>query len=169
MSAQRSPLNQIRIASPCSADWAGMYGNERKRFCGECKLNVYNLSGMTQAAAEELLQRSEGRLCVRFYRRKDGTVLTADCPVGWARIKTRTTLIATAALSAMLTMMSGLIFVATLGRLADIGRQLPVIIERPQPEVMGAIAGPQPGPSPSPIAEVERYNVGRMINKSDKQ
>jgi hypothetical protein len=24
----------------------------------------------------------EGRLCIRFYRRPDGTVLTRDCPIG---------------------------------------------------------------------------------------
>ena len=42
-----SPLNNLKVASPCSQDWEAMLGNERKRFCGECKLNVYNLSGMT--------------------------------------------------------------------------------------------------------------------------
>jgi hypothetical protein len=45
-------------------------------------MNVYNLSDMTKLEAENLLTVSEGRLCVRFYRREDGTVLTADCPVG---------------------------------------------------------------------------------------
>jgi len=76
-----SPLNNLKVASPCSQDWEAMIGNERKRFCGDCKLNVYNLSGMTRAEAENLLINSEGRLCVRFYKRADGTVLTQDCPV----------------------------------------------------------------------------------------
>ena len=66
-----------------------MYGDERRRFCSECKLNVYNLSGMTRVEAESLLINSEGPLCVRFFRRKDGTVLTKDCPVGWKAIKKR--------------------------------------------------------------------------------
>jgi hypothetical protein len=84
-----NPLDDLRIASPCLSDWNGMYGNERKRFCSECKLNVYNLSDMSQTEAENLLLNAEGRLCVRFYRRKDGTVLTKDCPVGWNLVKRR--------------------------------------------------------------------------------
>ncbi len=76
-----NPLDNIKIASPCSADWDEMMGNERTRFCGECKLNVYNLSGMSQREAENLLLNSEGRLCVRFYKRADGTILTKYCPV----------------------------------------------------------------------------------------
>jgi len=32
--------------------------------------------------AEALLVAREGSLCVRLYRRQDGTVLTSDCPVG---------------------------------------------------------------------------------------
>ncbi|HMT07118.1 MAG TPA: hypothetical protein PKA82_03870, partial [Pyrinomonadaceae bacterium] len=82
-----SPLNNINIASPCSSDWNEMYGDDRKRFCGECKLNVYNLSGMTKDEAEALITNAEGRLCVRLYRREDGSVITQDCPVGWAKVK----------------------------------------------------------------------------------
>lgn len=82
-------LDNVKIASPCSQDWNEMLGTDRKRFCGDCKLNVYNLSGMTTEAAESLLINSEGRLCVRFYRRADGSILTKDCPVGWARVKRR--------------------------------------------------------------------------------
>jgi hypothetical protein len=82
-----NPLENIKIASPCAADWTEMIGNERQRFCSACKLNVYNLSGMTQREAENLIVQTEGHLCVRFYRRADGTVLTKDCPVGWQAIK----------------------------------------------------------------------------------
>jgi hypothetical protein len=76
------PLDNIRIASPCSADWNEMYGDDRKRFCGDCKLNVYNLSNMTRDEAEDIIIASEGRVCVTFYRRPDGTVIVRDCPVG---------------------------------------------------------------------------------------
>jgi hypothetical protein len=118
-----------------------MYGNERKRFCGECKLNVYNLAGMTRAEAEELLLRSEGRLCLRFYRRTDGTILTRDCPVGWAKVKQRAALIATAALSAIITMFSGLFSVSFLSRKNENPFRLPVFVEklRPDPAVMGVL------------------------------
>jgi len=99
MSKFTNPLNNIKIASPCSQDWNEMIGSERKRFCGECKLNVYNLSGMSRAEAQNLLLSSEDRLCVRFYRRADGSVLTKDCPVGWQAIKRRVSKTATAAAS----------------------------------------------------------------------
>ena len=107
MSRFNSPLDNIRVASPCPADWEGMYGDERKRFCGECKLNVYNLSGMTRQEAENLIANWEGRLCVRFYRRADGSVLTADCPVGWAAVERRLSRAATAVFSMFAGLFSG--------------------------------------------------------------
>jgi hypothetical protein len=62
-----------------------MPGDDRVRHCPECARSVFNLSGMTRAAAEELVLGAEGRVCIRFYRRPDGTVMTADCPVGQRR------------------------------------------------------------------------------------
>jgi len=75
-------LDQIKIASPCSADWEQMEGTDRVRFCAECKKNVFNLSAMTRRDAEALLQETNGDICTRLYRRADGKVLTEDCPVG---------------------------------------------------------------------------------------
>src|SRR3954469_22981979 len=75
-------LEMVRVASPCPADWDSMKGDDRVRFCGQCNLNVYNLSGMTRDEAEELVNSAEGRLCVQLLVREDGTVLTQDCPVG---------------------------------------------------------------------------------------
>ena len=77
-----NPLNNLKVASPCSQDWDQMVGDNRKRYCGECKLNVFNLSGMSKTEAENLIVNAEGRLCVRFYKRSDGSVITEDCPVG---------------------------------------------------------------------------------------
>jgi hypothetical protein len=90
-------LDNIRIASPCSESWEGMEGDERVRFCGGCSKFVYNLSSMTEREAQDLIAGNEGRLCVRLYRRKDGTVLTSDCEVGVRR--KRVTKIAAAALA----------------------------------------------------------------------
>lgn len=101
-------LNNIKVASPCSADWNAMIGDNRKRFCGDCKLNVYNLSDMTQADAENFLLQSEGRVCVRFFRRTDGTVLTQDCPVGWAKVKRKISRTATAAFGLFAGLFGGL-------------------------------------------------------------
>jgi hypothetical protein len=75
-------LDDIRIASPCPAEWAEMVGDDRARFCASCSKHVYNISAMTAEEATALIREREGRLCVRIYRRNDGTVLTADCPVG---------------------------------------------------------------------------------------
>ncbi len=67
-----------------------MDGDERVRFCRECNRNVYNLSAMTDAEARRVVAEREGRLCVRFYQRRDGTVLTSDCPVAQKRSFLRT-------------------------------------------------------------------------------
>jgi len=82
-------LNSIRIASPCHVDWESMTGDERKRFCGDCKLNVYNISEMTKKDAANLIRESEGRVCLRLYRRQDGTVITDNCPVGLRKLRER--------------------------------------------------------------------------------
>jgi hypothetical protein len=91
------PLEHIRIASPCHAAWDAMEGDDRVRFCGSCQKNVYNLSSMSRAEAEALVTDTEGRICVRFYRRADGTVLTNDCPVGQRKRRRRLAVLAVGA------------------------------------------------------------------------
>lgn len=114
MKKYTNPLDGISIASPCSANWAEMYGDERKRYCSECKLNVYNLSEMTQREAESFLINSEGRVCLRVFRRADGTVLTQDCPVGWRALKKRASQTATAALALILGIFGGIVSLKSL-------------------------------------------------------
>jgi hypothetical protein len=80
-------LESLRIATPCSADWSEMSGDDRVRFCSHCSLNVYNLSAMSRGEAEALVAEREGRICVRFHRRADGTVLSRDCPVGLSAVR----------------------------------------------------------------------------------
>lgn len=89
MTRTHIPLDNVKVATPCPASWDEMTGNDRVRFCGQCSLNVYNLSGMRRVEAERLISSTEGRLCVRYFRRKDGTVLTTDCPVGLAALRRR--------------------------------------------------------------------------------
>jgi hypothetical protein len=89
MARFKSTLGNVRIAARCSADWDSMFGNERIRFCGQCQLNVYNLSEMSEAEAERLIGQTEGRLCVRYYRRQDGSIITQNCPIGLRAIKRR--------------------------------------------------------------------------------
>ncbi len=92
----RSLLDDVRIASPCPANWDDMIGDDRVRFCRQCTKNVYNLSALPREEAEALLRAAERRqaelgegICVRLYKRADGTVLTADCPDGIRRKKRR--------------------------------------------------------------------------------
>jgi hypothetical protein len=76
----------VEIAAPCSADWDHMKrvpGSPGVRWCDECRLNVYDLSKLDRIDALELIREHEGtRLCMRILRRRDGRVLTRDCPSG---------------------------------------------------------------------------------------
>ncbi|HEU4732189.1 MAG TPA: hypothetical protein VFT22_30045 [Kofleriaceae bacterium] len=82
-------LDHIGVASPCSADWNAMIGDDRTRYCGDCKKHVYNLSGMTRDEAEALVTERNGDLCVRYFQRADGTILLADCTIGASRRRRR--------------------------------------------------------------------------------
>src|SRR5688500_10732385 len=94
-----SPLDAVKIASPCSAEWDQMIGDDRSRYCGQCKLNVYSFSGMSGSEVEEFLLAAEGRVCVRLFERADGTMITENCPVGLAAVRLRVRRYATAAAS----------------------------------------------------------------------
>ncbi len=77
-------LDQLEIASPCTADWNEMSGDERTRFCGHCEKNVYDLTEMKEDEIFTLIADSNGNFCGRLYQRSDGKVLAEDCPVGLA-------------------------------------------------------------------------------------
>jgi hypothetical protein len=157
MARFKHPLNHVEVAAPCKADWDQMIGSEQMRFCGQCSLNVYNLSGMTRDEAESLIARNEGRLCVRFYRRIDGSIITRDCPVGLRAIRDRVSYWTKAIIAAALT------FLATVGfyRLSEIRAFAPQVtmgvMRSPVHQVeliQGEMAPPQ---------LTERFEMGRMI------
>ena len=75
----RSLLDRVSIATPCDAKWDAMIGDDRVRRCRACDKRVYDLSALTRVEAEALLSASGELPCVRMYRRRDGTILTADC------------------------------------------------------------------------------------------
>jgi len=108
MAQHTDPLSFVRIAAPCRADWEQMSGNEQVRFCGQCSLNVYNLSNMSKRDAEALIMGAEGKLCVRYYRRADGTILTANCPTGLQILKRRVSKITRAVISTALSFFAGM-------------------------------------------------------------
>lgn len=122
-----SPLTNLKVAKPCSESWDEMYGTDRKRMCGKCDLNVYNLSAMTRAEAESLIFNAEGRLCARFYRRTDGTVITSDCPVGLKAARKRIRKFWSATASLVMALFAGIGIVS--------------MTNREDTTVMGAIEG----------------------------
>ncbi len=115
----RDALDDVKIAAPCSSSWDEMRGDDRVRFCRSCFLNVYDLSAMSRADARNFLYTQEGRVCVRVYRRADGKVLSADCPVGAAALKRR-------AADLALALVTGFLFVssAAFAMLSEGGRGL---------------------------------------------
>jgi hypothetical protein len=72
-------VDRIEIPIPCEVPWDSMAGDERVRHCDQCRQNVYNVAAMTRDEALRLLEDRAGNLCVRIFRRSDGTVVTGDC------------------------------------------------------------------------------------------
>jgi hypothetical protein len=102
MAATKTSLDVIQIQNPCPAAWEEMHGDSQVRFCDHCRLNVYNLSDMTRHEAQTLLEQREGRLCVRYYQRTDGGVVTRDCNGGLRRRVVRAATVAASASIALL-------------------------------------------------------------------
>lgn len=75
-------LDEVSIAALCPVAWAEMDGDERKRFCSLCSLHVYNISEMKRKEAEDFLSANTEGVCLRLFRRADGTLISKDCPVG---------------------------------------------------------------------------------------
>jgi hypothetical protein len=149
---KNNPLDNIKIASPCGANWEEMLGDNRKRFCAECKLNVYNISGMSQREAEDLLINSEGRVCIRLFKRHDGTVLTENCPVGLTKIKQKVSRIATAAFALIFGFMSG--FVSFIN-LVVASKKLVEIIKKLEPPREKSVNGVTFGGGLSNLPEIK--------------
>jgi hypothetical protein len=154
-------LDQIRVASPCSANWNQMTGDDRTRHCGACDKDVYNLSGMTREEAEALIIERNGELCARYYQRADGTILLADCTVGMQRKRGQRRTAARAALIA-----GGL---ATAGAMALRARATERLGAISRDEVvMGGLMAREPllpaPPPPAPIAPAPvRVTMGAMV------
>src|SRR5688572_16040525 len=96
------PLAHMVVASPCDVPWDTMVGSDRVRHCAVCKRDVHNLSAMTRDEVDEFLARAHAigtaggvKPCVSLYQRADGTILTADCPVGVRRRRLRVLLATT--------------------------------------------------------------------------
>ena len=149
----------IAFASPCSANWAEMSGDARARFCALCQKHVYDLSRMTRAEVDDLLVRTEGKACGRFFTRADGTVLTADCPVGLRERLQRARRRVHAGATALLTACLALLATFGLGEECVDAPPEPTAVERLPPLARPEIPTPPPIP-PLPDAP-RRPNTGR--------
>jgi hypothetical protein len=211
MNSVTNNLDLIQVASPCTASWEAMSTlidhaprgarlsqgereerrDERVRFCGECRLNVYNLSEMGREEAEEFVRQREGRMCVRFFRREDGTVLTKDCPVGVRALRQRLVRAVAAICGILFALVSGTLF----GNI--VSRRLPGGLKSPgeafadwihpergfitgtvcPPAMMGGIAAPPPGlvtpvttldPAETPLLEPTREQMLEIQRRLEK-
>jgi len=146
-------LDFIDVAAPCPVSWAEMTGDDRVRHCSICQQSVYNLSALTRDAAEDLVRRTEGRLCVRFFCREDGTVMTRDCPVGHLRAVRRQIAVAVSVAAVLLLTIVGWVFGRPGGRervrdVVDRAREVEPVrrvldwIDPPRPVIMGALPLP---------------------------
>src|SRR3954470_21973930 len=97
-------FDRMIIPAPCDADWDSMIGNERVRFCEHCSLEVTNLSNLTRQEAMRLVAKSEGRLCVQFVRRNDGSIVSKKIPKQLHQISRRVSRLAAGAFSATLSL-----------------------------------------------------------------
>lgn len=146
-------LPNIRVAAPCTADWNAMSGDERMRACGQCNKNVYNLSNMTRDEAEALIIAKEGKLCVRYYQRTDGTIILKDCEVAISSRRKRRLIAAGAA--ALLAGGGGVaMMLRSKAKIAPAPHYTMGAVAMPEPvEVKGEVAMPEPPPPPPPIVE----------------
>ncbi|MEJ7847412.1 MAG: ankyrin repeat domain-containing protein [Pyrinomonadaceae bacterium] len=74
----KSFLDSIEVPAPCDKSWDKMIGNDRKRFCLGCEKDVYNLSAMHRGEARRLVAKNVGKICVRYGRLPNGSVLTTE-------------------------------------------------------------------------------------------
>ncbi len=95
-------LDKIQIKSPCEADWNTMIGNDRARYCEHCNLSVHDLSQLTRKRARRLVAKSKGRLCIRYRRLPNGSVVTRVASQKLFQIGRRASRIAAGAFSATL-------------------------------------------------------------------
>jgi hypothetical protein len=77
---RRNRLEDLTFTFRCQESWADMAGDSAVRHCASCDKQVTNLSALSRAQAQTLLQSAKGKICVRLYKTQDGRVITADSP-----------------------------------------------------------------------------------------
>ncbi len=140
---------EITIETPCGQDWQSMKPGDQKRFCGECKKHVHDLSAMSRAEARDVLEsRPTEGLCVRYLYDAHGDIVFRDAPIPASFLSRAKRLAAAAALPMSLAACSG-----------AMGETPP-----PPMPMMGAVACPMPEipPQPPPTPSASAATTGRF-------
>ncbi len=156
-------LDNIRLATPCTAAWSEMSGDDRVRHCGACKKDVFNLSELTRDEARALILEKAGQLCVKYYQRHDGTILLADCTIGVHRRRRRGVIAAGAAAALFAAVGTGALMI----RRSD----LPAAVPRSQPaeRTAGVVAHAPPARPRAFVAPEDHPAGGLSIPPEDLQ
>jgi hypothetical protein len=168
---RQDPLDSLEITSPCTVSWHRMKGSRSVRHCPACELNVYNISEMSREQARALIERVEGRVCLRLRRRRDGTLVTGDC---WARIRAARRRGLLAAIGTTIVMLPVMAAALTQGLWSLRELIVPRVDELPgRAERLGGVSvrlqQPPPKPPPGPIVgrlrqwQEERYTMGGVV------
>jgi hypothetical protein len=122
-------VEKFRPANSCDQNWKKLSGTDRIRFCEACKLQVYNFLDMDDEEAEAAVFQREAIGGATLYRRRDGTFLTQDCPVGAKRKR-------------------AMVIAAAMGALLLVGSFV-VVSSMPPPEERGSTQSPDVAASDS--------------------
>lgn len=78
---KESVLDRVTVNFRCPMKWEEMAGNEGEKFCNQCRKSVTDLSQMTSEEAEGFIREQGplGQACVRFFRDKEGKMVTKGC------------------------------------------------------------------------------------------
>jgi hypothetical protein len=145
-------LDNIRIATPCSASWDRMLGDDRMRRCNDCNKSVFNLSTMTRDQAETLIVAKNGDLCARYYQRADGTILLSDCTVGVSQ-RNKRRLVAAGALA----LLAGTSAVAMMQSQSRPSRNDDYLRDMMRQSYTAPQVDPLPPPHPAPLMGVVAF------------
>jgi hypothetical protein len=162
-----------RIQTPCPKRWDELIGDEKKRFCSECRLHVHNGAALTRDEATALVQGGTGRVCMRLELDPVGEPVFRDSEPATRRSLRRRTFAARAAAWAM---SAGAAVLAACARTAPLpGSETPaldpctsnstnIMGKVARPEKLGDVAAPQilGGVEAPPVPEIVRMGEATM-------
>lgn len=157
MSAQKTRLDQLNVSSPCTADWAQMSGDDRKRHCAKCNKFVYDFAHLSRQEVTAIVAAQRGSLCARITRRADGSLLTYEPLPDLPLANRRSAPVAAAVMSAIL----------GLGAPGVAQTALPGAAIQLEQDAQRAQSKPQPGELVSSISGTVTDPAGAVVPNTD--